>query len=287
MPDPGSESSCAAIHAARCAGCGVHHRQPQRLAVQSAAQHQGVAPTHAQLGGDVVDHAVIGGGGGGQHRDLRAEFGDQGADAPVVGPEVVAPVGHAVRLVDDHQACIRSQGRQHVVTEVRIVQPFGADQQHVETARGDLLVDALPLGDVAGVDGGRADAGALRRGHLVAHQRQQRRNDHRGAVAAASQQLGCDEVHRRLTPAGALNHQRAAPVHHQRLDRRPLVVAQRGTGAGELFEDRLSLRTGCHGPILPGGCDGRETSVPARWVSGRAPAGSIRSPRAPRGTATG
>ena len=62
------------------------------------------------------------------------QFGDQRADAPVVGPEVVAPVRHAVRLVDDHQAGVGGQRGQHLVAEVRIVQPFRADQQHVEIA---------------------------------------------------------------------------------------------------------------------------------------------------------
>ena len=184
MPEPGSESRCAASQAARCAGLPAFTTDSRSDSRSSAAaQHEGVLPPDAQLRRHVVDHSVVGGRRGGQHRDAGAQFGDQGADAPVVGPEVVAPVGDAVRLVDHHQAGVARQRGQHLVAKVGVVQPLRADQQDVEIAAAHALVDLVPVGDVARVDGRGVDAGPLGGGHLVAHQRQQRRHDHRRAAA--------------------------------------------------------------------------------------------------------
>ncbi len=183
MPEPGSDSRCAASHAARWAGLPAFTTDSRSDSRSSPPRSTSVSPAaDAQLARDVVDHAVVGGGGGGQHRDVGAEFGDQGADPAVVGTEVVAPVRHAVRLVDHDQAGVGGQRGQHLVAEVGIVQPFRADQQDVEFAVGDPRVDVVPVGDVARVDGRGAHPGPLGGGHLVAHQRQQRRHDDRRAV---------------------------------------------------------------------------------------------------------
>ena len=56
-----------------------------------------------QLLGDVGRHPGVGGGRGGQDRGAGRQGGQQGADTPVVGAEVVAPVRDAVRLVDHHE----------------------------------------------------------------------------------------------------------------------------------------------------------------------------------------
>ena len=129
MPEPGNDAMFAASQAARrVVVTRIHHRQPQRLPVQPAAQHDGFAAADTQLAADVGDDTVVGGGGGRQHRDALAEFGDQRPDAPVVGAEVVAPIGHAMRLVDDDEPGVTSQRGQHTVAEIRIVEPFRADQ---------------------------------------------------------------------------------------------------------------------------------------------------------------
>ncbi len=58
----------------------------------------------AELFGDVAHDPVVGRGGAAEHRhDAGPERGDEPADPPVVGPEVVAPVGDAVHLVDHDQ----------------------------------------------------------------------------------------------------------------------------------------------------------------------------------------
>ena len=186
-----------------------------------------------ELLGDVAGDPGVGGRRRGQHRDARRERGEHLPDAAVVGPEVVAPVGDAVRLVDDEQAGGLGQLGQHLVAERRVVQPLRADQQHVDLTRVDLRADGLPVLDVGGVDGGRADAGSLGRLDLVAHQREQRRDDHGRPGAEPAQQRGGDEVDRRLAPAGLLYDEHPALLHHERLDRSPLVVVQPGVVASD------------------------------------------------------
>ena len=234
-----------------------HHPEPQRLAVERAPQRQRVG---AELLGDVVGDPLVGGGGGGQHRDPVGQVVEEGADPAVVGPEVVAPVGDAVGLVDDQQAAGRGQPGQHLVAEAGVVEPLGAHQQDVDLTGTDLVLDRLPLLDVGGVDGDRADAGPLGGGDLVAHQRQQRRHDDRRAAAPGTQQQRRDEVDRRLAPSGPLHHQRAAPVDDQGLDRGPLVVVERDVVASdERAQMRLGLLSyvarGAHRACLPAWSD--------------------------------
>lgn len=151
------------------------YAEAQALPVQRTAQDQRVgAHSGAQLFGDIGRHAGVGRRGGGQHRGVGREVGEHGAQAAVVRPEIVAPVGDAVRLVHDQEAGGRGQFGQHLVTEVRIVQPLRAHQEDVDLARRHLGLDGLPLLRVRGVDRPRADSGSGRRLHLVAHQREQR-----------------------------------------------------------------------------------------------------------------
>src|SRR3546814_16673994 len=65
----------------------------------------------------------------------------------LVGAEVVAPVGDAVRLVNHEQASGRRQSGQHVVAEARVVQSLRADQQHVDLNCRDLLLYPAPVLD--------------------------------------------------------------------------------------------------------------------------------------------
>ena len=187
-------------------------RQPddaelQRLTVEGAAQHQGLGP---HLLGDVGGDPGVGGGGRRQHRDAGRQVVEQGADPAVVGPEVVPPVGDAVRLVDHEQPAGGGQPGQHLVAEAGVVEPLRADQEDVDLAGRDRPVGLLPVLEVGGVDRHRADAGPLGGGDLVAHQRQQRRDDHGRPGAGLAQQQRGHEVDRRLAPAGALDDERPA-----------------------------------------------------------------------------
>ncbi len=213
------------------------HRQAQALAVQRAAQHQSVRTgPGAELFGDVGGHAGVGRGGRGEHRDTRRQVGQHGAQPAVVGAEVVTPVGDAVRLVDHEQPGGRGELGEDLVAEIRVVEPLRTHQQDIDLTRRHLGLDALPLLGVGGVDGAGADPGPGRGLDLIAHQREERGDDHGGAGAVRPQQRGGDEVHRRLAPAGALHHQRPPLVRHEGLDRPPLVLAQPGGARGVAHE---------------------------------------------------
>ncbi len=266
MPDPGCSARWSASQASRCSAV-LSRTTPSRSDSRSS-EPRSTRTSTTELLGDVLGHPGVGRGGRGQHRDAVGKVGQQGADAAVVGPEVVTPVGDAVRLVDHEQPGRRRQPGQHLVAEARVVEPLGAHQQHVDLAGIDGVVDRLPLLDVGGVDRDRPDAGPLGRRDLVAHQGQQRRHDDRRPRALCAQQQRRHEVDRRLAPAGALHHQRPAAVDRQRLDRRPLVVAQPGVvapdeGAQVPLGGGADVRRlgGCHGlcvghaPCLPSPAD--------------------------------
>ena len=231
MPTPGCSARWSASQASRCSAV-LSRTTPSRSDSRSrrAPQHEHIG---AQLLGDVVGDPGVGGGGRRQHRDAVGQVGQQGADPAVVGPEVVAPVGDAVRLVDDEEAAGRGQPGQHLVAEPRVVEPLGADQQHVDLAGPDRVVDRLPRLGVGGVDRHRADPGPLGGGDLVAHQRQQRAHDHRRPGALGPQQQRRHEVDRGLAPAGALHDQGPLVADRERLDRPPLVLAQLGVVAAD------------------------------------------------------
>ncbi len=229
------------------------HAEPQGLAVERAAEDEHVL---AQLLGDVPRDPGVGGGRRGQDRDPVGKLVEKGADPAVVGPEVVAPVGDAVGLVDDEQTAGRGQPGQHLVAEPRVVEALGADQEDVDLARPDRVVGLLPLLDVGGVDGDRADAGALGRRDLVAHQGEERRDDHRRAGAAGAQERGGDEVDGRLAPAGALHDQGPAPVDGECLDRGPLVLAEGDVVAPD-ERAQVHLGRGPHLAAVAGGGLGR------------------------------
>ena len=229
MPEPGCSARWSASQASRCWAV-LSRTTPSRRDSRSS-EPRSTRTSVPSCSATSLGHPLVGGGGGGQHRDAVGQVAQQGADPAVVGPEVVAPVGDAVRLVDHEQPAGGGQLGQHLVAEAGVVQPLGTDQQDVDLTGADGVLDGLPVLDVGGVDGDGTDAGALGGGDLVAHQRQQRGDDHGRAGTGLAQQQGGDEVDGRLAPAGALHDQRATPTDSQRLDRGPLVVAQDGVVA--------------------------------------------------------
>ena len=264
MPEPGRSSRCCGEPGEPVGALGQReHPEAQRLAVELAAQHErlGVAGGHPELVGDVGGHPVVGRGRRRQHRHAVGQLRDERAQPPVVGPEVVPPVGDAVRLVDDEHPGGAGELGQHLVAELGVVQTLGADEQDVDLAGLDLAVDQRPVVGVGGVDRDRVDAGAVGRLDLVAHEREQRADDHRRALPAGAQQRRGHEVDRRLAPPGALHHQRPPALGHQRVDRRPLVLAQRGVGPGQALQRGLGVgaqiglgRDG-HGSMVDDGSD--------------------------------
>ena len=224
IPEPRKSSRCWASQASRCSGV-FRRTTPRRSDSRSSEPRSTRTPSPICSATSLVTRALAVAVVASTGMPV-GQLAEQGADAAVVGPEVVAPVGDAVGLVDHEQAGGGGQAGQHGVAEAGVVQPLGADQQHVDLTGGDLLLDRLPLLDVGGVDGHRPDAGALGRSDLVAHQGEQRGDDHRRAGALLAQQERGHEVDRRLAPPGALHHQGPAPFDGQRLDRCPLVVVE-------------------------------------------------------------
>jgi hypothetical protein len=236
----------------------AHDGQVEAGPVERPAQHQDVvAHGGAELLGDVGRHPGVGGRGRREDRDAGGQLAQERADPPVVGAEVVSPVGDAVRLVDDDEPGVGGQPRQHLVAELGVGEPLGGDEQDVDVAGGDLRVHVVPLGDVGGVQRRRLHAGPLGGRDLVAHERQQGGHQHGGAGAARPQQGGRDEVHGRLAPPGALHDECAPVVAHERVDRAPLVVPEpRVLAAHEAAQDGLGLlaQGGALGRVGSGRC---------------------------------
>ena len=184
----------------------------------------------AELLGHVGDDPRVGGGRGGQDGDAVGHRGDEVGEAAVVGPEVVPPVGDAVRLVDHEQAHPLAQHRQLLLAEARIGEPLGRDQQDVDVVGGQPCPHVVPLVRVGRVDGHGPHARALGRGHLVAHERDERRDQERRAGTLLPEQGRRDEVDRGLAPPGALHHQRAPAVVDQRADGLELALVEDGVG---------------------------------------------------------
>ena len=111
-----------------------HDLQPQRRAGQRPAVDGEARRVGADLEllAHVGDDAVVRGRGRAEHGDVGRQRGEDVADPPVVGAEVVPPVRHAVRLVDDQQPDPLDEQRQHLLPELRVVEALGADEQEVD-----------------------------------------------------------------------------------------------------------------------------------------------------------
>ena len=105
-----------------------------------------------------------------QHRQLQ-----------VVGPEVVAPLGHAVRLVDGEQGdCAAVQQLERGARPAAARAPGTAGRAR---RRGSAVLDRRGVSNVLrGVEEPGPDAERGQRVDLVLHQRDQRRDDHAGAL---------------------------------------------------------------------------------------------------------
>ncbi|MEZ4237109.1 MAG: hypothetical protein R3F59_13335 [Myxococcota bacterium] len=135
-------------------------------------------PQRRELGGDVALGAGVGGGGEREHAHgaRGPQATDEAGDLAVRRAEVVAPGRDAVGLVDhDHR---RRQPREEALP-LHVVELLGRHEQHRELAAGGAGADVVVGGVVlVGVDGAGRDAEALAEvAELVAHQRQQRRDD--------------------------------------------------------------------------------------------------------------
>ena len=137
----------------------------------------------------------------------------------VVGPEVVAPLRHAVRLVDGEQ---RDPAAVEQVHRAGHPQSFRCEVEQVELAGHEGRLDAAARGRVLGrVEEAGPHPERGQRVDLVLHQRDQRRDDDADPRAHERRDL----IAQRLAAAGRHQHQRVAARHH-RVDDLRLVAAE-------------------------------------------------------------
>ena len=128
-----------------------------------------------------------------------------------------------MRLVDHQETAATPDLGQHLGAELRVGQPLGRDQQQVDGVSGELFQHAVPVVTVGAVDCLGAHPHPLSRLDLVAHERQQRRDQQSRPAAPVPQHAGRNEVHGALAPPGALHQQHPLAPPHQPLDRLELV----------------------------------------------------------------
>ena len=163
---------------------------------------------------------AVGGRGQRQPRHVAMRV-EQRPQLAVIGPEIMPPFADAMRFVDRDQ---RQPALVEQLAEALGRRPLRRDIEQVELARAKPLAGRARGRSSAEVSDGGADAERLGRADLVVHQRDQRRDDQRGAVAGQRRQL----VAQRLARPG--RH------HRQRVLRRPSpgrspAAAPRGTAA--------------------------------------------------------
>ncbi len=198
-------------------GVGLRHDPVLDVGAVEAG-HEVPRRRHVQPLGDLA----VGGVGGRrrerQARHVRPALAEQ-RQGEVVGPEVVAPLGDAVRLVDGEEGDLAA-GEQ--VEGAVQAQPLGRQVQQVQLAREELGLHHAPLVEVLrGVHEPGAHTEGPQRVHLVLHQCDQR--GHHDARAGPDQ--GRDLVAQRLSAAGRHEHDGVTAGDHV-LDDRLLLAAE-------------------------------------------------------------
>lgn len=202
------------------------------------AGHEVPGVRHAQPLGDLPVRGVRGGRGEGDAGHVRPPLPQHG-QGEVVGPEVVAPLGDAVRLVDGEDGDLAA--REEVQAAVQ-AQPLRGQVEQVELAGEELRLDRPPLVEVLrGVHEPGPHAERPQRVDLVLHQRDQRGDDH----TRTGPDQGRDLVAQRLAAAGRHEHDRVAAGDHMVDDR--LLLAAEGLVAEDPVQrsQRLTVRH-CH-----------------------------------------
>jgi hypothetical protein len=167
---------------------------------------------------DVFARHRVGGGGQRDARHTGIEFGDP-REVAVLGPEVMAPLADAMRLVDRKERNL--DAREHLL-EARHHQPLGRHVNEVEFTAQQLPAHrGRILGAERRVERGSPHAGLLQRLDLVVHQRDQRRNDDTHPRPADRRDL----VAGRFSRAGRKQHHRVAALGDV-ADHRLLLAAE-------------------------------------------------------------
>ena len=218
----------------------LHHLDGQVLAPE--AVDVALVPLEVELGGDVVLDARRRGGGQGQHR-RRTQPRQALAQQPVVGTEVVAPLGDAVRLVDRDQ--LRPATFQEL-DEAGDAQPLGRDEQEVQLA---VAVEPAGLPRLVprppGVDAFGAQPELAQLGRLILHQRDERREDEGRTAAEQARKLVAERL------AGAGRHDDEAVVAVRRAAADLFLVGAEGGVAEDLPQPFVQCRSRRHAVVRP------------------------------------
>ena len=202
------------------------------------------------------------------------EAARQFGEAAVIGPEIVAPLRDAVRFVDG-EARRRKAGE--AVQHILLHQPLRRNVEQAQAAVAQLPVGFRGLGARRRrIERARRHAVQAQRGDLVAHERDQRRDDDGQAVARQRRNL----VAQRLAGAGRHDGEHILALHQRRDD---LRLAGPETGEAEsVFQDGESGVEGRHRDTAASGHgrgrrrgratvapDGRLGNSAADWRAGR------------------
>ena len=178
------------------------HAVDQVRPVAGGHEHERI--DEAELALDVAPHVLVGGGGESLQRHERRAAA-QLAELAVLGPEIVAPVADAVRLVDRDR---RQAARNEALEETLEHEAFGRGVEQLELAalegrvHGATLLGRLRAGQHAGRHAALGEAV-----DLVLHQRDQRADDQRQPLAHQRRRLEAQA----LAPAGGQYEQQVAP----------------------------------------------------------------------------
>ena len=160
-------------------------------------------------------------GGRGQRHDLNAgELGGEISQIEIVGAEIVPPLRDAVRLVDGEQRDARFQEHRPGVVER---QPLGRDVEQAQVPAPDGVEQGsrFPRGCSPELSAPAAMPKALELRHLVAHQRDQRRDHDGQPVAQQRRQLIAERL-----AAARRHHREHVPALKDRGDNIPLSRAE-------------------------------------------------------------
>lgn len=153
-----------------------------------------------------------------------------------------------MHLVDHQQPHVPQKVGQHVGSELRVVEAFRGDEKQVDRARPNGLEDGIPSLPIGAVDGLTVQTEAIGHWYLIAHQGDERGNDHRGPAPSVAEQTSGYEVDGALPPTRTLDQQQPAPLLHNRPNGLPLGRSELGLGAHCLTQQAESLleEVACH-----------------------------------------
>ena len=226
----------------RCLACAdAHGMTPKERFGRSKPVGDADRVAQPEALGDVVGDLRRGGRRRGDDR-LGLQPARRVGEAEVVGPEVVAPLRDAVRLVDDEQADLDVL---HRLQERRRGEALGRDVEQAQLAVGGGLQRGAVVGGVAlGVDERDAAGRDLRqRLDLVLHERDERRDDERHVVAHERGQL----VAQRLAGAGRHDDEHVARGRADRGADGVLLTGAEGVEAEGLTQGDGRI----HGDVRP------------------------------------